>query len=188
LIKASVQILVVQFQEQLLAEAPKLIAGNDMDRLRQLYGLVNKTSDGIAPLLECLSKYIKSEGLDTMRNNAENIVNDCEKYVEQLLTMYVKFSALVTHAFCNDARFLTVRDQAFQEVVNNTEVFSLEFNNQKTKGKGSANPPESKSPELLANYCDLLLRKSALTKKLSSDDIDEKLNNVVSLKFIRFRS
>jgi hypothetical protein len=73
LIKASVQILVVQFQEQLLAEASKLIAENDMDRLRQLYGLVNKTIDGVAPLLDCLSKYIKSEGLDTMRNNAETI-------------------------------------------------------------------------------------------------------------------
>lgn len=40
--------------------------------------------------------------------------------------------------------------------------------------------PESKCPELLANYCDLLLRKSILTKKFTSEEIDEKLNNVVS--------
>jgi hypothetical protein len=43
--------------------------------LRMLYGLVNKTIDGIPPLLGCLNKYIKTEGLDTMRNNAENVVN-----------------------------------------------------------------------------------------------------------------
>jgi cullin-5 len=92
--------------------------------------------------------------------------------------MYTKFSSLVNEAFCNDARFLTVRDQAFQEVVNNTDVFRLEFNNAKVKSK-VVQPAESKCPELLANYCDLLLRKSALTKKLSSDEIDEKLNNVV---------
>ena len=40
---------------------------------------------------------------------------------------------------------------------------------------------ESKCPELLANYCDLLLRKTALTKKFTSEEIDEKLNNVVSI-------
>jgi len=30
-------------------------------------------------------------------------------------------------AFANDARFLTIRDQAFREVVNNTDVFRLEL-------------------------------------------------------------
>jgi cullin-5 len=99
--------------------------------------------------------------------------------VEQLLAMYIKFTALVNNAFCNDARFLTIRDRAFQEVVNNTDIFSIELANQKTKGKPTNQPPESKCPELLANYCDLLLRKSALTKKLTSEEIDEKLNNVV---------
>lgn len=39
--------------------------------------------------------------------------------------------------------------------------------------------PESKCPELLANYCDLLLRKTPLSKKLTSEEIDEKLRSVV---------
>lgn len=38
---------------------------------------------------------------------------------------------------------------------------------------------ESRCPELLANYCDVLLRKSNISKKLSSEEIDDKLNNVV---------
>ncbi len=45
---------------------------------------------------------------------------------------------------------------------------------------GSKTHPESKCPELLANYCDLLLRKTPLSKKLTSDETDEKLKNVVS--------
>ena len=52
--------------------------------------------------------------------------------------------------------------------------------------KGSV---ESRCPELLATYCDILLRKSNVSKKLSSEEIDEKLNNVVCLIlefFIRF--
>lgn len=44
---------------------------------------------------------------------------------------------------------------------------------------------ESKCAELLANYCDLLLRKTQLSKKLTSEEIDEKLNQVLLvLKYV----
>ena len=39
--------------------------------------------------------------------------------------------------------------------------------------------PESKCPELLANYCDMLLRKTPLSKKLTSEEIEAKLKEVV---------
>ena len=41
--------------------------------------------------------------------------------------------------------------------------------------------PESKCPELLANYCDMLLRKTPLSKKLTSEEIELKLKEVVSV-------
>ena len=40
--------------------------------------------------------------------------------------------------------------------------------------------PESRCPELLANYCDMLLRKTPYSKKLTSEEIEDKLKNVVS--------
>ena len=46
-------------------------------------------------------------------------------------------------------------------------------------GAVSKTHPESKCPELLANYCDLLLRKTPLSKKLTSEEIDAKLKGVV---------
>ena len=46
---------------------------------------------------------------------------------------------------------------------------------------GAKTHPESKCPELLATYCDLLLRKTPLSKKLTSEEIDEKLRSVVRL-------
>ena len=39
--------------------------------------------------------------------------------------------------------------------------------------------PESKCPELLANYCDMLLRKTPLSKKLTSDEVEAKLKDVL---------
>lgn len=41
--------------------------------------------------------------------------------------------------------------------------------------------PESRCPELLANFCDMLLRKTPYSKKLTSDEIQAKLKDVVSL-------
>ena len=38
---------------------------------------------------------------------------------------------------------------------------------------------ESRCPELLANFCDMLLRKTPLSKKLTSDEIERKLKDVV---------
>lgn len=45
---------------------------------------------------------------------------------------------------------------------------------------GLKTQPESKCPELLANYCDMLLRKTPLSKKLTSEEIELKLKEVVS--------
>ena len=45
---------------------------------------------------------------------------------------------------------------------------------------GVKSVPESKCPELLANYCDMLLRKTALSKKLTSEEVERKLREVVS--------
>lgn len=49
---------------------------------------------------------------------------------------------------------------------------------------GVKTQPESKCPELLANYCDMLLRKTPLSKKLTSDEIEVKLKDVVSIIFL----
>lgn len=46
---------------------------------------------------------------------------------------------------------------------------------------GMKTQPESKCPELLANYCDMLLRKTPLSKKLTSEEIELKLKEVVSV-------
>ncbi|XP_013888261.1 cullin-5 [Austrofundulus limnaeus] len=56
----------------------------------------------------------------------------------------------------------------------------------KQKGVGMKTQPESKCPELLANYCDMLLRKTPLSKKLTSEEIEAKLKEVLLvLKYVQ---
>lgn len=54
-------------------------------------------------------------------------LQDSEKYVERLLELFNQFSLLVKEAFNDDPRFLTARDKAYKQVVNDTQVFRLEL-------------------------------------------------------------
>ncbi|KAK6108277.1 Cullin-5 [Brugia pahangi] len=185
LVERCVKVLVVQFQEQILAECPTLISERQIEKLRILYRLINRTSDGIDTVLKFLDVFIRTEALNDMRANANTITTDPEKYVEQLLTMFSKFSLFVADAFYGDARFLTTRDKAFQDVVNDTCIFKMEI--MSSKGKCSDRiQAESRCPELLANFTDLILRKTSLSKRLSSEEIDAKLNDVLLiLKYVQ---
>uniref|UniRef100_A0A1I7UZZ3 Cullin-5 n=2 Tax=Caenorhabditis tropicalis TaxID=1561998 RepID=A0A1I7UZZ3_9PELO len=173
--------LVENFEDTILAECSKLIAQRDVERLQRLYRLIRRTRYGIETVLKCIDAHIRTEGLDDMRNNAENLSTDPERYVQQLLQMFEKFSSLVREGFCDDARLLTARDKAFRAVVNDSSIFKTEMMNK----KGRTLSIESKCAELLANCCDLLLRKTQLSKKLTSEEIDEKLNQVLLvLKYV----
>uniref|UniRef100_A0AAF5D2N2 Cullin-5 n=2 Tax=Strongyloides stercoralis TaxID=6248 RepID=A0AAF5D2N2_STRER len=177
----TVNVLVTQFADEILAEVRSLIKNNDVPGLAIIYKALNKTDNKINCVLDILKDYITDEGLSTMRENALTVASDPEKFVEQLLDMYNKFTRLIDEAFCGDIRFKTVRDVAFKIVANSTDVFKMEI---PTRVKGRCNV-ESRCPELLANYCDLLLRKSGLSKRLSSEEIDKKLNDLlVVLKYV----
>lgn len=58
---------------------------------------------------------------------------DSEKYVEELLSLFNRFSKLIKTAFHDDPRFLTARDKAYKIVVNDTSVFKLDFPSNKSK-------------------------------------------------------
>lgn len=131
LIQKCLEVLYNAYEDQILAECSPLIKCNDIEKLQMIYRLAHRTSNGTKTMLSTLFDYIRREGLDQMILNAELVTTDCDKYVEQLLDMHGKFSTLIEKAFNNDARFLTIRDKAFQEIVNSTDVFKLEISSKK---------------------------------------------------------
>lgn len=77
---------------------------------------------GIAQMLAHMHEFIVQQGLADMRGNADTITHDCEKYVEALLGLFKRFTVLVQDAANNDPRFLSTRDKAFEEIVNNCRL------------------------------------------------------------------
>lgn len=191
LTECCVNVLVTAFKETILAECAVMIKNNETEKLQLMFKLMDRVPDGITPMLNALEEHIINAGLADMVASAETITQDSEKYVEQLLDLFKKFSKLVKDAYNDDPRFLTARDKAYKHVVNDTTVFRLELPT-KQKGNvivirvGTKTQPESKCPELLANYCDMLLRKTPLSKKLTSDEIESKLKDVLLvLKYVQ---
>lgn len=192
LTECCVNVLVTAFKETILAECAVMIKNNETEKLQLMFKLMDRVPDGITPMLNALEEHIINAGLADMVAAAETITQDSEKYVEQLLDLFKKFSKLVKEAYNDDPRFLTARDKAYKHVVNDTTVFRLELPT-KQKGRpipvdrvGTKTQPESKCPELLANYCDMLLRKTPLSKKLTSDEIESKLKDVLLvLKYVQ---
>lgn len=185
LTECCVRVLVTTFKEAILAECPMMIKNNETEKLQLMFKLMDRVPDGITPMLKDLEHHIINQGLADMIASADIITQDSEKYVEQLLELFMRFSKLVKEAFNDDPRFLTSRDKAFKQVVNDTSVFRLELPS-KQKGVGNKTQPESRCPELLANYCDMLLRKTPLSRKLTSDEIEAKLKEVLLvLKYVQ---
>ncbi|XP_029812392.1 cullin-5 isoform X3 [Suricata suricatta] len=185
LMECCVNALVTSFKETILAECQGMIKRNETEKLHLMFSLMDKVPNGIEPMLKDLEEHIISAGLADMVAAAETITTDSEKYVEQLLTLFNRFSKLVKEAFQDDPRFLTARDKAYKAVVNDATIFKLELP-LKQKGVGLKTQPESKCPELLANYCDMLLRKTPLSKKLTSEEIEAKLKEVLLvLKYVQ---
>ncbi|XP_066251084.1 cullin-5 [Euwallacea similis] len=183
-IKCCVKVLVENPLTVLLAECAPLIKAGETDRLQLMFRLLERVLEGVHPMLRELENHITQAGLVDMVAAAEVITQDSEKYVERLLELFRKFSKLVHDAFSDDPRFLTARDKAFKAVVNDTTAFRLELSSGRNLG-GKMVTPESKCPELLANYCDMLLRRTPLSKRLTTDEIESRLKDVLLvLKYV----
>ena len=86
-------------------------------------------------------------------------------YVSTILDVHKKYNALVLTAFTNDIGFVAALDKACGKFINLNSV---------TKHANAS----SKSPELLAKYCDHLLKKSA--RNPEEVELEDTLNQVVS--------
>lgn len=83
--------------------------------------------------------------------------------MQTILEVHRKYNSLVLTAFKNDTGFVAALDKACGRFINNNSV---------TKHPNSS----SKSPELLAKYCDLLLKKSS--KNPEEAELEDTLNQV----------
>ena len=131
-----------------------------------MYDLVAKTSDGLNELKQLLEQYIYNQGMQAIENCCDAALNDPKVYVQTILDVHKKFDMLVLSAFHNDKGFVAALDKACGRFINNNAV---------TKKSNSS----TKSPELLARYCDLLLKKN--TRNAEDVELEDTLGQVMTV-------
>jgi cullin 1 len=181
-------------------EFEALISSDKMEDLTRMYKLLVRVPEGLDKLREAFEEYVKKQGLAAVDKVVEVCAEgagagaggedgdedagskstaapkkkekgssdvDPKTYVEALLAVHQKYSGIVSSCFSGDPGFVASMDKAVREFLNRNAVCKTS---------------SSKSPELLAKFCDSLLRKS--NKGSEDSEVEELLNNVVCV-FLR---
>ncbi|KAK3804257.1 hypothetical protein RRG08_040764 [Elysia crispata] len=134
--------------------------------LRNLYKLLKPIHKGLEVLVKEVETYIKHQGMQSVISLKQD-----PAFVEAMLKVYRKFKELILDVFVNDQAFTSALDKACSSVINH-----------KPQNSRTTIAP-NRSPELLAKYCDGLLKKS--TKGVSDADLDEKLSgSIIIFKYL----
>lgn len=134
--------------------------------LQNLYKLLKPIHKGLEVLVKEVETYIKHQGMQSVLSHKQD-----PSFVEAMLKVYHKFKELILDVFGNDQAFTSALDKACSSVINH-----------KPQNSRTSHAP-NRSPELLAKYCDGLLKKS--TKGVSDAELDEKLSgSIIIFKYL----
>jgi len=141
----------------------KLLINHQVDDFARMFTLLHRIKDGLNKLRVDFEEHVKKEGLLAIQSVATEAENEPKQYVETLLQVHKKYHTVVQTAFKNENGFVAALDKACREFVNRNAVCS----------KSS-----SKSPELLAKFCDNLLKKNQKSEEV---ELEETLKSVMTV-------
>ncbi|KAL1915654.1 uncharacterized protein VTP21DRAFT_6413 [Calcarisporiella thermophila] len=159
-------VLIKNHTDVIWDEFQSLLDFDKQDDLHRMYMLLARIPEGLDPLRVRFEAHVRRAGLASSEKIADESGEqmDPKMYVDALLEVHKKYNELVQTAFCGDAGFVAALDKACREFVNRNKV---------------CKDSSSRSPELLARYCDSLLRKSSKTTE--EGDLEDLLNSIMTV-------
>ncbi|XP_061349101.1 cullin-1 isoform X3 [Gastrolobium bilobum] len=137
-----------------------LLRDDKVDDLSRMFRLFSKIPRGLDPVSSIFKQHVTTEGMALVKQ-AEDAASNKKVFVRKVIELHDKYLAYVNDCFQNHTLFHKALKEAF-------EIFC---------NKGVAG---SSSAELLATFCDNILKKGG-SEKLSDEAIEETLEKVVKL-------
>lgn len=151
----------------LLREEFQVLLDNDREEdMARMYNLLSRIPEGLDPLRTRFETHVRKAGLAAVQKvqSSEGDKLEPKVYVDALLEIHTQYQGLVKRAFNDEPEFTRSLDNACREFVNRNEVCKAGSN---------------KSPELLAKYTDVLLRKSSTS--IEEADLERTLTQIMTV-------
>ena len=166
LIQTCEEVLIKQHLELFHQEFQIMLADGKQENLSLIYFLVSRIPHGLDRLKVILEEHITAQGSARLEKCGDAAGNDPALFMSTILDVHNYFEVLVRDAFESDLHFITSIDKACEKFINDNNVTKLSGSN-------------SRPPELMAKYCDSLLRKSA--RNPEEAELEEKLRRVITV-------
>lgn len=174
--------LLAKYEMQLLEKensgCAALLHDDKKDDLARMYRLFQRIPKGLEPVADIFKKHVEGEGMKLVKEVTEAAEAKKDKeagklpkgegspsyeqhFVKSVIELHDNYMKYVQECFMNSSLFHKALKEAFET-----------FCNKQVAGSSSA--------ELLANFCDNLLKKGG-SEKLSDEAIEETLDKVVKL-------
>ncbi len=186
LLKRVEKVLIEKHREAIWEEFQGIVTNDKVEDATRMYNLVVRIKHGLDPLKDIFERHVAAVGARAIHEVAKDAievlytlllgnVQDPRLYVDTILKVHVKYNDLVIKAFKNDAGFVASLDKACRRFINDNSVTKMA----KTYFLILIllTLSTAKSPELLAKYCDMLLKKSA--KNPEEQEVLETLEEVM---------
>ncbi|CAF1505166.1 unnamed protein product [Rotaria sordida] len=152
------EVLIRDQLDVIYSESKALLRNERHQDLALLFKLVNRVPNATNELKKIVENHIYEMGINTIERVSGTAINDPKLYIETILDIHKKYLILVQNVFNNAQDFIIALDKVKKRL---------------TQTAGST----TKSPELLARYCDILLRKG--NKGVEETDLEEKFNQIM---------
>ncbi|OAA47830.1 cullin-1 [Metarhizium rileyi] len=151
----------------LLREEFQVLLDNEREEdMARMYNLLSRIPEGLDPLRNKFENHVRKAGLAAVQKvqSSEGDKLEPKVYVDALLEVHSQYQLLVKQAFHDEPEFTRSLDNACREFVNRNEVCKA---------------TSTKSPELLAKYTDVLLRKSSTS--IEEGDLERTLTQIMTV-------
>ncbi|UMM20481.1 hypothetical protein L5515_015739 [Caenorhabditis briggsae] len=138
------------------------------DDIGRMYQLCLRVEKGLEALRQALQDYVTKVGREALEQRCQEALQDPKIYVHTILEVHQRYQGLVERSFSKEVGFVKSLDTAAIAFINRNAV--------------TEKAPETrvlKSPELIARYCDLLMKKNS--KMPDEMEMDVLQKNVITI-------
>ncbi|KAH3902705.1 cullin CDC53 SCDLUD_000289 [Saccharomycodes ludwigii] len=156
------KVLIDEHKEELYKTFVLFLDAQNESSIKLLYTLLKREVNLLPRLAQIFESYVKSFGetaVSTLINETNGNVSP-KDYIKCLIKVYDTFLSIAKNCFDSEVSFIKSLDNAARMFINVNEF---------AYPPGTPSSETSKTPEMLAKYSDLLLKRSAKNQGLVSD-------------------